>query len=273
MRGHLGIAGFVLLAAVAAIHRGAHAWDRDGHRAVCAIAWELLTDPARKQVSALLDVSSDDQFAETCMWADEIVKERPATAAWHGVTIPKDAREIDLARDCKEPASCIIAQIEKHEATLKSAAPKNERAEALKFLAHLAGDIHQPINIGFTDQRSGRQISGMFHGRPSNIHEVWDHGLLATYVPAGKDPAKAIYNASAWMGRMYGSEKKTPLSWANETLWITVAPPTGYLGNAGGDFFGERYIRQNRQIALEQIDKAGFRLANMLNETLARPGR
>jgi hypothetical protein len=245
----------------------ARAWDRDGHRAICMIAWELLAEPARKQTSALLDISTDAQFAETCTWADDIIKERPATAAWHGVSISKDSREIVLARDCKEPGSCVIAQIEKQAAILKSAAPKPERAEALKFLTHLVGDLHQPINIGFTDQRSGRQISGMFHGRPSNLHEVWDTGLLATYVPAGKNAAVAIYNASAWMGRMYGGDRKTPLSWANETLWITAAPPTGYLGNGGGDFFGERYIRQNRQTALEQIDKAGFRLSELLNET------
>jgi hypothetical protein len=49
-------------------------------------------------------------------------------------------------------------------------------------------------------------------------------------------------------------------------LWVAVAPPTGYLGNSGGDFFGDRYIRQNRPVALEQIDKAGVRLADVLNE-------
>jgi hypothetical protein len=260
----LGIASFVLLACIAP----AHAWDRDGHRAICYTALELTTESARKQIFTLLGISTEDQFAEACVWADHIATDRPATAAWHGIDIPKDARAIDLARDCKGPASCIVAQIEKHAATLKSTAPKTDRAEALRFLAHLVGDLHQPINIGFTDQRGGREISGMFHGRPSNLHDVWDRGLLATLVPAGRDGAKIIYDASAWMGRLNGGEKKTPLEWANETLWITVAPPTGYLGNPGGDFFGERYIRQNRQVALEQIDKAGFRLGEMLNEAL-----
>lgn len=70
---------------------------------------------------------------------------------------------------------------------------------------------------------------------------------------------------------MYGADKKTPLAWANETLWVTVSPPTGYLGNAGGDFFGDRYIWQNRPVALEQIDKAGVRLADVLNEVWRAP--
>lgn len=253
---------FVLLLIGAA---PAQAWDRDAHRAVCAVAWDHISHPARQQIFALLDISDENQFAETCTWAGDIAKERPETAAWHGMSLPKNERAFDLARDCKD---CVIAQIERHMDVLKSGAPKAARAEALKFIAHLVGDIHQPTNITFTDHLSARQISGLFHGRPSNLHEVWERGLLATLGSPRKDGAKVIYDASAWMGRLYGGDRKTPLAWANETLWIAVAPPTGYLGNPGGDFFGERYIRQNRQIALEQIDKAGFRLGGMLNETL-----
>ncbi len=244
------------------------AWSADGHRAVCMIAWEQMTDAAKKGVVELLDITSEKEFTESCLWADEIAKSRPEVAGWHGISLPKAERAFDLARDCPAKTSCSVAQVEKHAAILKSAAPKGEKAEALKFLAHLIGDLHQPLNIAFTDHLSGRQISGMFHGLPSNLHVVWDHGLLGTFVTPGKDGAKIIFDVSAWTGRLYGADKKTPLSWANETLWVTVAPPTGYLGNQGGDFFGDRYIRQNRSIAVEQIDKAGVRLADMLNEAL-----
>lgn len=257
------IAGLVLMYAAPAA-----AWGHDGHRAVCLVAWEQLTGTARRHVSDLLGVQGDMAFADTCAWADEIIKTRPETAAWHGISLPKDARAFDLARDCPAPGACVVEQVERHARVLKSGAPKNERADALKFLAHLIGDLHQPLNIGFTDHRSGKQISGMFHGFASTLHAVWDQGLLATLVPPGKDGAPIIFNAAAWTGRLYGADKKTPLAWANETLWITVAPPTGYLGNQGGDFFGERYIRQNRPVALEQIDKAGVRLADVLNDAL-----
>jgi hypothetical protein len=106
----------------------------------------------------------------------------------------------------------------------------------------------------------------MFFGSSSNLHDVWDRGLIASLARPGKDSAATTFNAAAWTGRLYGADKKTPLAWANETLWVAVAPPTGYLGNRGGDFFGDRYIRQNRPVALEQIDKAGVRLADVLNE-------
>lgn len=244
----------------------ARAWSPDGHRAVCMVAWEQVNPGAKAQVLALLDSSADTEFYEACVWADTILKERPATASWHAMRLPKAAREFDLARDCAGPESCVVAQVEKHTATLKSNAPKAQKAEALKFLAHLIGDLHQPANIAFTDQLPARQISGMFFGSSSNLHDVWDRGLIASLARPGKDAATTIFNAAAWTGRLYGADKKTPLAWANETLWVTVSPPTGYLGNAGGDFFGDRYIRQNRPVALEQIDKAGVRLADVLNE-------
>lgn len=245
----------------------AFAWGPDGHRAVCLVAWELVNEPARTRIFDLLDISTEKQFIDTCTWADTILAERPATAAWHTVSLPKDARAFDMARDCAKE-NCVIAQVERHAATLKTTAPKAQKAEALKFLSHLVGDLHQPLNIVFTDHRPGKQISGMFHGFPSNLHAVWDTQLLSTIVPPDKDPAQAIFTAAAWTGRLYGADKKTPLAWANETLWITVSPPTGYLGNPGADVFGERYIRQNRPTALEQIDKAGVRLADMLNDSM-----
>lgn len=244
------------------------AWSADGHRAICMIAWEQMTDGAKNGVRALLDISTEKEFTESCLWADAVAKTRAEVAAWHHISLPKAARAFDLARDCPATTSCSVAQVEKHAAVLKSAAPKAERADALKFLAHLVGDLHQPLNITFTDHLGGRQISGMFHGMSSNLHAVWDHGLLATFAAPGKEGARVIYEVAAWTGRLYGADKKTPLAWANETLWVTVAPPTGYLGNQGGDVFDDRYIRQNRSVALEQIDKAGVRLADMLNEAL-----
>ena len=176
------------------------------------VAWEQVNATAQAQVLALLDIAADTDFYEACVWADTILKDRPATAAWHGMGLPKAARAFVLARDCGAPESCAVAQIEKHTETLNSDAPKARKAEALKFLAHLIGDLHQPVNITFTDQLPARQISGMFFGSSSNLHDVWDSGLIATLARPGKDAAAVIFNAAAWTGRLYGADKKTPLA-------------------------------------------------------------
>ncbi len=258
-----------LLAAVICLAaQDAFAWGRDGHRAVCHIAWEQLTPAAKTQTLDLLEIATEEQFADACLWADTVMKERPETAGWHAMTLPSAARAFEMSRDCRGPSSCAVEQIELNVAVLKGDAAKPAKADALKYLAHFIGDLHQPLNIGFTDHLQARKISTQFMGLPSNLHAVWEAGLLRTLVPPGKDGGRLIFDAAAWSGRLYGADKKTPLEWANETLWITVSPPTGYLGNTGGDVIGERYIRQNRPVALEQIDKAGVRLADILNAVL-----
>lgn len=258
-----------IVCAVLAVPAGrALAWGRDGHRAVCRIAWEQLTDETKARVLDLLDAATVSDFAEACVWADDVIGARPGTAAWRGIVLPKDARAIDLARDCPEPASCVVAQVERHAAILGSAAPKAERAEALKVLAYLIGDLHQPLAITLTGNLPGERISGMFLGRPTNLRAIWEDGLIRTLVSPERDAVQTIVDAAAWTGRLHGANKKTPLEWATETMWVALTPATGYLNNKGGDFFGERYIRQNRTVALEQIDKAGVRLADLLNGLL-----
>jgi hypothetical protein len=268
VKAHLfGVAVAVCLR-VAADAAPAQAWGRDGHKAVCHIAWEQLTEVAKNNILDLLNITTEYEFANACLWADEVKAQRPETAGWHGFSMPMDARTVDLARDCPPPASCVVEQVARHAAVLQSDAPPAERAEALKFLAHLVGDLHQPMNITLIGNLPSDKISGMFLNRPTTLRAVWDDGLIHTVVAPGRDAALTITDAAAWTGRLFGANKKTPLEWATETMWVALTPATGYLNNRGGDFFDERYIRQNRPVAFEQIDRAGVRLADLLNDAL-----
>jgi hypothetical protein len=258
----LACLGGFLIGAVAGT---AHAWDAAGHRAVCMKAWQEMNEPARTAVSDLLDIASADAFASTCAWADDITDERPETGPWHVIHIPKEAREIDLARDCRQPASCVVDQIERHLSTVAAGAPKAARAEALKFLAHLVGDLHQPLHVAFAEDRGGEDITITFLGRKTNMQALWDSVLLAAPDP----PSRGYTPFLQQMTDRYNRERWTvggPRDWALETLWIMRAPPTGYVGNPGGLAFDEIYVKQNYLVAVDQIDKAGVRLGAMLNE-------
>lgn len=255
----------LLCAALATVPVPAWSWDRAGHRAACAQAWEEMTAPARAAVQNLLDVTTAEQFAQTCTWADEVAVQRPETAAWHIITLPKNARAIDLARDCPKPESCVVEQIERHAAIVASDAPKAERAEALKFLAHLMGDVHQPLHVAFAEDAGGQKIAITFLGRPTNMHALWDSELLNAPNP----PSRGYTPFLKQMTDRYNRERWTTgdvRDWAQETLWIMRAPPTGYVGNPGGLEFDDLYVKQNYLIATEQLEKAGVRLAFLLND-------
>ncbi len=246
----------------------ASAWDRAGHQAVCAKAWQEMTDTTRTAVSDLLDASSAQAFTATCMWADEIVQSRPETRPWHFITIPKTERSIDLARDCPD-GNCVVAQIERQSAVIAGPAPKAERADALRYLVHLVADVHQPLHVAFAEDRLGENVRLAFLGRDMNMHALWDGELLKApnppshgYTPYLQEMADR-HNRERWTGA-------TPRDWAQETLWIMRAAPTGYVGNPGGLVFDELYVQQNYLVATEQLDKAGVRLGAWLNTLFAK---
>lgn len=238
------------------------AWDGAGHRAACTRAWNEMTPPARAAVQEILSVATAEDFAATCTWADEIITQRPETAAWHAMALPKNARAVDLARHCAAP--CVVSEIDRHAGIVATRASKDVRAEALKFLAHLVADLHQPLNLGFAADRGGRDIAVTFLGRAMDMHEVWDSALLAAQNPPSHGYTPFLQemtdtaNRERWM-------TGTPAAWAQETLWLMRDTPTGYIGNPGGLALDEVYVKQNYLVAVDQIDKSGMRLAFLLN--------
>jgi hypothetical protein len=255
---------FLILCLSLAVFSPVSAWDGPAHETACVRAWNEMGAPARAAVGELLDVATAESFARTCTWADDILPQRPETAAWHRMVIPKNTRAIDLARDCPQPASCLVDQVERQREIVASARRKTERAEALKFLSHLMADLHQPLHIAFAEDRGGADISITFLGQATNLHALWDGLLLKApdppshgYTPFLKELTDR-YNRERWSAG-------TPADWAQETLWVMRAPPTGYVGNPGGLVFDELYVRQNYLVATEQLERAGVRLALVLN--------
>ncbi len=247
-----------------AVGAPAHAWDAAGHHMACMKAWREMTDTARAAVSGLLSINTPEQFANTCSWADDAAAKRPETAGWHFIDVPKTARTVDLARDCKAPTSCVVEQIGRQTEIIAGTASKSARAAALRFVAHLMADLHQPLNVAFAEDHGGRDIKVTFLGKPTDMHALWDSLILKApnppsrgYTPFLQDMADR-HNRERWSA---GTVK----DWAEETLWVMRAPPTGYVGNPGGLAFDETYVEQNYLVAADQIDKAGVRLAFVMN--------
>ncbi len=234
------------------------AWGPDGHRIACAIAWEEMSAPVRTKVSGVLGVPNRDAFAATCAWLDT----QAETASLHHVFVPKTARAVDMARDCAN--GCALTEISRSVASLKSDAGGAERTRALKTLTHLVADIHQPLNIGFTEDGGGAQVKGAFRGKPVTLRAMWEEKMIATLMKP--DSSGLIYDFKSIEARVPKMAANAPLDWANETLWIMRAPATGYVGTPGGIDYDETYVQQNRRVALEQLDKAGVRLAALLTE-------
>jgi S1/P1 Nuclease len=152
-------------------------------------------------------------------------------------------------------------------------APQDQRAQSLKFLGHWVGDVHQPLHVSFEDDRGGNEIrvSGECSGK--NLHSVWDACLVQAAVGDNvRDAATALVSsikpAQAQMWKQSG-----PKQWANESFEITESVQTKYCemhGNScdqpsGTVRIDQAYIDRNVPIVKEQLQKAGVRLADLLD--------
>jgi hypothetical protein len=59
--------------------------------------------------------------------------------------------------------------------------------EALLFLSHFMGDIHQPMHVGFTSDEGGNTIDLRWYKHKSNLHHVWDREIILTALKENYD--------------------------------------------------------------------------------------
>lgn len=243
----------------ACVPQAAWAWGADGHRLICTVASYEMDEAARGQVKRLLKLDTREAFAEVCVGPDE---------PEHAIYVPPEAHEIDRACDCGGPGGCALTVVDESLAILKAEGDGVSKAQALGRLMRAVGDLHEPLNVGFSADRGGRDISAVFRGQTTSLRAIWDDGLLEARPESWREIADSYAARFTYVERRTWPDG-TPLQWANESLYIARTPATGYIGNPGGLDFGALYVRQNQLIALRRMTQAGVRLGQLLNRTFS----
>ena len=244
------------------------AWGGDGHKIVCAIAWAEMRPGARQQVRQILDIKTREEFADSCNWPDVYRPSHPETAPWHFLNVPHGATRVDLARDCKEPETCVVVQIGRQLDVLSSDAPKAARAMALKYVGHFVGDVHQPLHVSYAEDRGGNRLRGEYFGKKRDMHGVWDFQIIEATGKPWEQIAKELHRKVTTTKRSSWT-KSTPTDWANESLRAALEPSTQYAGVVGPYTLGEEYQRREWPVAADRLSRAGVRLGRLLNRALA----
>jgi nuclease S1 len=254
------------------------AWGAKGHQIVADIAASRLTPQTRKNLKVLL---GHETLASISTWADDVRKQRDESYDWHFVDIPKDAAGFDDARDCFRPQdkhkdaqtdhhNCAVDRIEIFRQVLGDEnASREQRVEALKWLVHFVGDLHQPLHA-IEDARGGNDIKLPVFGSPQcgdypcNLHWTWDNMLLEH---AGLSEQQYVRREQALIrgARLDLKVGGGPVDWANESHLearkILDQKPASV---------DEAYFQANIHLINEKLALAGLRLARVLNDTLGK---
>jgi hypothetical protein len=173
--------------------------------------------------------------------------------AYHFINFPNDANAYDQQRDWKL-RNCIVEALAWYVQVLKSPdAPRNEKRTALRFVAHLVGDIHQPLHAGFDEDRGGNSVDVTFNGRKTNLHALWDIALVELKQGTPAEIAARIQATVTSEDRQQW-QQGTPEQWALESLAIIRAQV--YRLPATGEITGS-YTEPARAVMRTRLAQAG----------------
>jgi hypothetical protein len=303
--------------------RAANAWGCEGHQAVGIIATKhleaknpaalakaldiLTKSPAKPGVSSICNNAGLPMLAAVANWADDVRGERPATAPFHFIDVPLSiGPPIKIAEFCDD--GCVVNAIERFSKVLGNPSAKAEqKADALRFLVHFAGDSHQPLHTSMNNDRGGNCVPVTFlKEKPTisaapndpdrlsispNIHSVWDGKIIRAQFRKHK------WNVEDYAGHLLKKFEPTLGNWtkAPPSTWITeahtlaipayskvtidivqnpvnVAKCTPAIVNPlkVKDFkINQDYVNSQAAVVEKQVARAGFRLA-VLIETLMK---
>ncbi|CAL1392555.1 unnamed protein product [Linum trigynum] len=262
-----------------------HGWGVDGHFAVCRIAQPRLSDAAAAAVKQLLPEDAED-LASLCSWADKVKFRYKWSSALHYIDTPDNLCTYSYNRDCKdengEKGRCVDGAIQNYTTQLltynsaQSSKSDYNLTEALLFLSHLMGDIHQPLHVGFTSDKGGNTINIHWYTRKTVLHHAWDDNIIETaeeqfYNSNVEDLIGAIQKniTSGWTDLVPsweacgGSKTACPTVYATEG--IKAACDWAYKGVEEGSTLDDDYFESRLPIVKLRLAQGGVRLAATLN--------
>ena len=279
------------LGAALALASPAQAYWEYGHQTIARIAMKNVTPRTSRAVRALLARSAlldTPQCPATTpesasIWADCVKPLKDADGksrfgyayGWHFQDVEIcEPFEPSLAAACKD-GNCVSAQIDRDVAILKDRqATEKERVQALVFLIHFVGDLHQPLHAGEKHDQGGNKVAASYNGYAPdrfNLHSIWDGPLAERAITSGptlvrRFPAAEREQVAAGTVTDWSRE-----SWqvAHDSVYASVEP--------GGDpcaptpakvTLDAATIDRLVPVARLEVERGGLRLAKLLDEAL-----
>jgi hypothetical protein len=266
-------------------------WGAGGHMMVASIAFKRLNPTAKAQTKKLLSIpinpcavtAKSPDFVHAAHWADDV---RPNLGfefapSLHFADFPFSTDGTALP-DLPEPHN-VIKALEHYVEVLKTSIDTNEQAQALRFVIHFVGDIHQPLHCTTKVDRAhpkGDQGGNLFvikvGGKDVKLHSYWDNGLN-TFPKSGPPPnftpptlrqipapvSLALQGHPDTDPDLKLDEPFNYQRWAKESE--DLAHDAVYKDIAPGQTPSAAYKTRGVEVVRKRVAFAGYRLAALLN--------
>jgi hypothetical protein len=272
------------------------AWGGDGHRITAAFAFSRLK-PATQQ--AVLDLlakrgkrcgNPNDRkapcaletivtLADAATLPDSFRSEEGGAVGgdWHFVNIENSNAAFDAKRDCAFD-DCVVGRIERLKAMLADRSKSDAmRADALIYLSHFTGDIHQPFHctqrtIDGKPDNGGNfvkvtlaadvDVPDAFRNNP-NLHGVWDSTIIARTHLTVDDYVKRLTSMLAGRDPRAVAGTMSTVDWANESHELASQEYVENNATLDKAYFDQAQTEVDRRLLL-----GGLRLAAVLESAL-----
>jgi hypothetical protein len=237
----------------------AFSWYDKGHRIVGWIAQANLTVEARKEIAKILPGGMT--LADAAIWPDHAGRSIRDFDPLHYVRIPDNASGYDQGRDCPE-RNCMVEAVKWFSAVLTDKnAPIMMRRLALHYVAHLVGDVHQPLHAGRARDQGGIDIPVSYKGQTTNLHFFWDTDLVELETGNEEEIAKRL-TANLTAEERLKWQAGNPKQWTDESLMLVRS----HAYNTGPSLeLSDDYMEKARPVVRTRLAQAGIRLGWLLN--------
>jgi len=259
------------------------AWGDTAHRIICEIAFKELNSQARDEVKRLIRLDPVFfTFSGSCIWPDHPRKR----SREHFVNLPRIATQLGTD-PCPLADKCVVTAIESDLQVIANAGDSDSsKLDALKFLGHWVGDVHQPLHVSFKDDRDGNRIK---EARPCkrNLHSVWDGCIIETKLGTDIRSIATDLRGAVTPADRTEWNSTGPKSWANESFKITTSEAVGYCVKKDGACWyaadnreldsneekrvvvvDDAYMERQLPTIKKRLTQAGVRLGHLLNHAV-----
>lgn len=241
------------------------AWGAEGHSIVADIATSFLTGKAKSAIAAYIPGQTMQNVSSVADTFDHVA-EGKWSEPLHYIDMLRNQTGYEPKINC--PPLCVVGGIQNYTQRLTKnyTATLMQEPNALVFLIHFVGDVHQPLHVGWADDVGGNNVKCKFYGSSTELHAVWDTAMITKYNKNWLLLSQELQSDIKSNPSIFDNYSKDldPVTWANESFGFTKSDVYWGITGANPDL-GDAYYEHQLPIIKQRLMAAGIRLGTLLN--------